>query len=201
MEKMRWIFWVMAIIGCVVFTLALLVSVVMLPFVNVLPYLHTTTLWHRSILVGVFFIFFCVALRLALTNKQWNLVRALTLQTWKDVVLGLLGFVIAIYSVAALSANTLGILTKIFPGEVFVQDLIVLSKESIGPKYRALKLELQSPQNQQVYQIRLSGKVFGDLPEVERGDVLRIEGTRNSFGSYVTHFSVSPKRTNEVRLN
>jgi hypothetical protein len=166
----------------------------MLPFVNVLPYLHTTTLLLRFILVGAFFLFFCVTLRLALTNEQWHLVRALTLRTWKDVVMGLLGFLMAIYGVAALSANTLGILTKVFPGVFFVQDLVVLSKEAVGPKYRALKLELQSPQNQQIYQIRLSGKVFGDLPEVERGDVLRIEGTRNSFGSYVTHFSVSPSK-------
>lgn len=117
---------VVAVIGGVGLFLALLVPVVMLPFVNVLPYLHTTSLLHRLILVGVFFFLISVASRLAISKNVWQLVRALTLRTWKDAVLGLLGFLLIIYIVAELSANTLGMLTKIFPGEVFVQDLVVL---------------------------------------------------------------------------
>jgi hypothetical protein len=178
---------VLGIVGLSAAFLAWLVPVFMLPFVNVLPYLHTTALSHRLGWSAAFYAVVCLIARAVITRQQWNAVRRRTFQGWKNTLGVLLGLLMAVYAAASLSANTLGLIVKALPGEHFSRDFVVTMAKTTGSNFKAVELELQSPSNQHSYEITLSNRPFGTLPTFKPGDLIRFEGTQNLFGSYVSH--------------
>lgn len=180
----------MGIVGLIAAFLAWLVPVFVLPFANVLPYLQTMPLLQRLMWSALFFVIASVVARAAMTRRQWNDVRGVSLRGWSSVVGVSLGLLMAIYAAASLSANTFGLLVKAFPAEPFVQELVVASSKTVGSKQRALELELRPPQREEPYELTLSQRVFGKLPKLKPGDVLRVKGEKNVFGSYVQTFTV-----------
>lgn len=141
-----------------------------------------------------FYIVVCLLARAIMTRHQWDAVRKRTLRNWKDVSGVLLGLLIAIYAAAALSANTFGLLVKMFPGEYFARSLVVEASKPTGSNFKALELDLLSSEDHQTYEITLSKRIFGDLPAVSCGDVIFVEGKKNMFGSYVSRVTVSQRR-------
>jgi hypothetical protein len=125
-----------------------------------------------------------------MTRSQWDAVRARTLRTWKEVLGVVLGLMMAVYLAATLSGNTLGLLARLAPGNEIVRDLVVVNSKNSGSNFKAVELQLVSPTDQQFYEIILSKRVFGELPRVVPGDVIRFEAIENIFGIYVTEFSI-----------
>ena len=166
----------------------------MWPFVNVLPYIHFFNAHERVLLTSVVFTFAILVARIALPNDRWELVRELTLRDWKDKFGVLGGVLLAIYSTATLSANGLGVFVILMPGKASVKHMQVLSSSHSGSRYQSLELELIGIKNQKRYFLTLSQKVFGQLPELERGETLRLTGKENSFGFYVESYSVIKER-------
>jgi hypothetical protein len=178
------------IVGLIAAFLAWLVPVFVLPFANVLPYLQTMPLLQRLKWSALFFVIAIVVARAAMTRRQWNDVRGVSLDRWSSVAGVSLGLLLAIYAAASLSANTFGLLVKAFPAEPFVQEFVVTSSMTVGSKQRALELELRPSQAGKPYELTLSQRVFGELPQLKPGDVLRVRGEKNAFGSYVQTFTV-----------
>jgi hypothetical protein len=169
--------------------LAWLVPVFMLPFVNVLPYLHTTPIAHRVGLSAVFYLLACAIAKWAMTQQQWSAVRNRTLRTWKEVLGVVLGLLMAIYAAAALSGNTLGLLVRAIPGKEVVRELVVVKSKTSGSSFKATKLELSSS-DQQFYEVALSKRIFGEIPKIKPGDKIKFETVENLFGTYVTRFEI-----------
>jgi hypothetical protein len=175
------------VISLLVAFLAWLIPVFMLPFVNVLPYLHATPLWHRFVWSAVFYVLAFAVARAMMTDLQWQAIRVRTLRDRKEVIGVLLGLLLAVYLAANLSANTLGVLTEALASDSFARDLVVTSSKSTGSSFKAVQLELLSlPPESSYYEITLSKRSFGDVPVLKSGDLIRIEGTQNVFGVYVS---------------
>ncbi len=184
----------LGVIGMTAALLAWLVPVFMLPFVNVLPYLHTTPIAHRVGLSALLYLLACMVARGAMTQQQWRGVRDQTLRTWKEVLGVGLGVLMAIYLAAALSGNTLGLLVRAIPGKKVVLEFVVVESKASGSNFKATKLVLSSPSDQQFYEVVLSKRVFGEIPKIKPGDRFKIEAVENLLGTYVNRFAVENPR-------
>ena len=162
----------------------------MLPFVNVLPYMQTVSLLERLVWVAAFnALVFAIAFLLS-TPEQLKSAKGASLKNWKDCTGIILGLLMFIYASAELSANTFGLLVKIYPGTSFQREMTVVSSKGTGSRYRAIEVELLAVPEQQRYEVTFSKRVFGELPKLQPGDSLRIEGKQNLFGSYIHNFAV-----------
>jgi hypothetical protein len=183
-------FRLITLIGLALAILSCTVPTLMIPFVNVLPYLQTTTLLQRTSLVVLTYVFVGVMVRMAMSTNQWKGAREIVFRDRAQLVGFLAGIAFMAYLAAALSANTFGLMVRVFPSRPFAQELVITQSEAVGSKYRSLELVLRSEQRPEPFELKLSHKVFGELPKLKVGDTLRVEGEENIFGSYVQSFSV-----------
>lgn len=189
-EKQGWMPRFLVVASVTAASLVWLVPVLMLPFVNVLPYLHTMPNSQRLGLSAVFYLLVCVVARGGVTRKQWAAVRSRTFRTWKDTLGFGIGLLMATYAAAALSGNTLGLLVRLVPGQEVTREFSVVKAKSSGSNFKATELELSLPSDPQFYEIVLSKRIFGELPKIRPGDVVRFEAVENIFGTYVLRVSI-----------
>jgi hypothetical protein len=156
--------------------------IVLIPFVYMLPYLHTLSTDERRLWsMAVSLIVICCVLGLFILKGSIPKV------AWKEswLILGAIGLITI--EAADLSANTFGTLVKLFPTTVYIEQVEVVSVKRT--KHKAAELELRDPINKNNYFLTLSKKLFDDSI-FSIGDKLLLRGERNDFGVYVKNLEV-----------
>lgn len=167
--------------------LSAIVPLLMLPFVNILPYLQTMQLWERllwSTILTLLAISFGFA---ATTKKQRRSIAAMTVSSRKDIAVGVLGCAMFIFAAAALNDNVFGSLVKIFPNDPYIARFEVTATEFSGSRNKSVTLGLKAQSDGKLHYLTLSKRFF-DYPRFQHGDILIIKGKQNIFGVYVESF-------------
>lgn len=186
--------WKLAIAsGCVLYMLlAWVMPLFMLPFVNVLPFVHERDAYERvalSAVGSVLVLSVLVALdprrvldgvrSQAPRGKRWK-----SLSHWLGVALGFGMFTVA---AGAWSANALGLLARVLPGHEYHETVVLDSVDfSDGStKYKAASLRYRSTVDGRARYLVISKRLF-DYPRFSPGDVLELRGKAGLAGVYVT---------------
>lgn len=188
---MRLFGYVLQAIGLFTILIFYVTPVLMLPFVNELPYLHYLTLWQRSqISVFIFTIsYFLMWLGASPKNRKYS---AEIGRGIKNQIARWLGFIGFIFSGAYFNANIMGLLVlHTVPTQPYFQHMLVDQMKYEGSKSKSIFLTLQSKSDSKTYYLRLSKKLF-DYPRIEAGDQIILKGQQNVFGVYVEEFEMEP---------
>ena len=161
----------------------------MIPFFGTLPYVHNYSLIERILLEFLIWLFIFILYLLVATSRQKQTVVVTLRFNLKDWIGGLLGILMFVYVGAWLSANSLGLLVKLFPNEPCSIQVNVLNVENQGSKYKSIALDLKSQVDGKIYYLTLSKKIF-DYPEIKSGDKMTLQGKQNIFGIYIESFKV-----------
>lgn len=122
---------------------------------------------------------------MASTPKQRRMaVLGASIEGWKGVAGAFCAVVVMTGAGALFSANTLGFLVKIFPGENYSDYFEIVAAERFGSKYKSVVLDLKSVQTNEMRYLELSKKLF-DYPAFQPGMKVLLEGKANWFGVYV----------------
>jgi hypothetical protein len=155
----------------------------LLPFVNILPYLQSQPFAARFFFSVNAWLCTGALWFVIITAKERRVISAL-FSGWKDIAGTVAGIAMFAYFAAELSANTFGSLVKVFPGQSYMQRFEVMNTESAGSKYKSVTLELRSQSHRQAFYLTLSKRLF-DYPQFNGGEVLMLKGKQNFFGVYV----------------
>ncbi len=179
-------------IACVGYLLvAGVLPVLMIPFVNVLPFVHERGFAERLVwaLAGtVLAVGTMVALdprrmwqgqvSLAPRGSRWQ-----AFTHWLGV---LAGFALLTAGTAWTSPNLFGLATRVLPSEPYREVVVLESARQEGSgRRRSLALVLRAPGDASPRYLELSGRLFGD-PDLEPGDVVELRGEAGPVGVYVT---------------
>jgi len=180
---------------CAVYLIAVwVIPVFLLPFVNVLPYVHQATFLQRFLgsCVGTAIVFLTL---FALGPKQFlrnmSSAPATRWERAKHWLALALGFAMFTYMGAELSPNLFGALTHALPGNAYEESFQVEDATTHGSRYRSVSLVLRSHPNEASRYLVISKRLF-DYPQIRRGDVLKVSGRKTAVGIYVTNFEVKP---------
>ena len=171
--------------------LAWVVPVFMLPFVNVLPFVHERSMLER-LLVSCAGSALLVLVLLTLTGGRLPSGYTVVRDRWGNVVrwFGVCaGLALFTYMSAALSANTFGLITKALPRENFNSTVVVESAQFQGSRYRAVQLKYSEPTKGESRYLVLSMRLF-DYPKFEPGDLVELYGKKTWAGVYVENVSL-----------
>lgn len=166
--------------------------VFMLPFVNILPFVHERTVIERlpvSIAGSVLFVLALIAMnggRIPPKPNFFSRKRERVIH-WLGVSAGLAMFT---YVGAALSANTLGIVAKVLPGDVFEAVVVLRATDYSGSRYKSVWLEYKEPESGEMQHLILSKRLF-EYPELKPGDTVQLRGERTMIGIYINGFSLA----------
>lgn len=157
--------------------------ILLIPFANALSYLQVKAFEERlawSIALSCVAVFCCYA---GASKRSRTLATAM-IAGWGDKVSVAATLCAVTFLAAELSANSLGVFAKLFPGEVYMASFDVMESESSRLRNAAISLKLRSKIDGNIYYLKLSKRLF-DYPEIAAGDVVMLRGTRNDFGVYV----------------
>jgi hypothetical protein len=169
----------------------------MLPFANVLPYVHERTVFERlpfsvagTALVVLAFVVLERArrpARSATAGSRWG-----DLGPWAGVVAG---FALATYAGASLSANLFGLAAKLLPHEAYRVRVTIESADHSGSsRYRAVELAYKDPASGERRYLVLSKRLF-DYPDFQLGDVVELRGRSTLVGIYIEEFALLAGRS------
>lgn len=178
---------------CMLYAVAVwLVPVFMLPFVNVLPYVHERNVLERlpfSIAGSIIVITILVAMN---RGKLPAAPLASTFRAkathWAGVLAGLAMFT---YSGAEFSPNLLGLVAKLLPHESHTVQVSIESINYSGSRYKSAALQYNDPITSEPRYLVLSKRLF-DYPKMQPGDMLELEEQRTLLGTYIHSFSHQP---------
>lgn len=189
--------WKLLVAGaCVAYLLvAGILPVLMLPFVNVLPFVHERGFVDRLLLSSIGTVTVLVTL-LALDRRRWmGGVASLapqgawwrTVQHWFGVVGG---FAMFTAGAAWLSPNSCGLLARVLPSQPY-REVVVLESVAHGGTGRraAVSLVYRDRADGHPRYLVLSGRLFDD-PRVVPGDVVELRGEAGPVGIYVRNLEV-----------
>ncbi|WBY01293.1 hypothetical protein PE066_17785 [Ramlibacter tataouinensis] len=173
--------------------------VFMLPFVNILPFVH-----ERGVVDRLFFSMagsaLLVAVLLGLNGgrppKEAS-VGGTTRQKvlhWIGVISGLAMFT---YSGAALSPNLFGITTKLLPQQTYTARVSIDSAEYYGSRYKSVALEYRDDITREPRHLVISKRLF-DYPHLKSGDVVELRGRRTVLGDYVDGLSLRQRANRSI---
>jgi hypothetical protein len=174
------------------FLLVWCLPVFMLPFVNLLPFVHERNFWERLLVSSMGSVF---VMTLLVTLGPSRGLRAFRSQDasesrWRAVQhwLGLaLCFVLATAMSAFVSANLLGAIAHALPGEAYREKVVLESVEFGGSKYKSVNLSYRNPVDNGLRYLVLSKRLF-NYPLLSPGDVVELVGQRSAAGFYVSEF-------------
>lgn len=183
-------------IACILYAaLAWVLPVFMLPFVNILPFVH-----ERSVLERLpFSVAGSVLMTLTLIGLNGGRVPPGTLVRggkrerlthWLGVSAGLAMFT---YFGAALSANVLGIAAKVLPHQDYRAEVMIEAADYYGSRYKSVVLEYKEPKTSEARYLTISKRLFS-YPVLKPGDVVELRGGKSIVGVYVDEFSVLDAR-------
>lgn len=93
-------------------------------------------------------------------------------------------------AIAALwSANTIGVLARLLPGDGYSARFTVGDVDRSGSRLRSVSLSLKPKDGSGEVRLTLSKRLF-DLPEIRAGDELLVIGKQTAAGVYVEDFRV-----------
>jgi hypothetical protein len=171
------------------------VPMLLIPFVNVLPYLQRWSLAGRltcSVLLWVTAYLLAVV---TCSREQLRSIAAVAFHSRKQRIGMVLGTIMFMYAGAKLSANSFGLLVWMLPNSPYMGQFEVMAATSSGSKYKSLDLDLQAERDGREYHLTLSKRLF-DLPQYQPGDRVVLRGKENLFGIYIESM-----RINGVRLD
>ena len=182
--------------ACVAYLLvAGVLPVLMLPFVNVLPFVHERGFVDRLLLSSLGTVTVLVTL-FALDPRRWTGgVASLappgpwwrTATHWLGVVGG---FAMFTAGAAWLSPNTCGLLARVLPSQPYREIVELESVDHSGTGRRtAVSLVFRDRVNGEPRYLELSRRLFDD-PGVKPGDVVELRGEAGPVGVYVTDLEV-----------
>lgn len=188
---MRQFGYVLQIISIFIILVFYAVPILMLPFVNELPYLHYLTLWQR---LKISFLLFTVSYFLMWlgANSKNRKYAAEAVKGIKNQVGKWLGFALFIFTGALFNANIMGLLVlHTVPTQSYFEHMHVDQMKYEGSKSKSIFLTLQSKTDGKTYYLRLSKKLF-DYPRIAAGDKMILKGQQNIFGVYIEDFEIEP---------
>ena len=175
---------------CLLYAIAVwVVPVFMLPFVNVLPYVHERNVLERlpfSIAGSIAFIAILAAMnkgKLPATPLASTFKAKVT--HWVGVLAGLSMFT---YSGAEFSPNLFGLAARLLPHQSHTVQVPIESVNYSGSRYKSVALQYKDPMTNEPRYLVLSKRLF-DYPKMERGDILELREQRTLLGSYIQDFS------------
>lgn len=163
--------------------------VFMLPFVNVLPYVHErNTLERLPFSVGGSI----VVITLLLLMNKGKLPGTPTtgglrvkVNHWVGVLAGLAMFT---YTGAEFSPNLFGLATRLLPHESRTIQVPIESADYSGSRYKSVALQFHDPESNKSRHLVLSKRLF-DLPRMQPGDRLELKEQKTILGTYIAGFS------------
>lgn len=168
--------------GGIIIIFCWILPVVSLPFAAVLPVLQVLSLGERfllSLLASVVGIGCCY---LGATKQRRSASMA-SFRSWRDVVTVFFAFIGFSFLAADLSANSVGLLAWLAPGENYSSKFSVLSAH-YSSKRNTLDLELRDISDGSLAELKLS-KALVAIQRVEEGNVISLAGKKNLFGIYI----------------
>ncbi len=168
----------------------------MLPFVNVLPYVHQMDFLPRLIVsatlsllvVSILYLLnpthFLTFYQSGSSNSKWR--------TTKDWLGALLGLIMFTFSGAYWSPNLFGVLTRAFPSTEYAKTVEIVNVDFLGSKRKSVSLTLKDKDGKAMYLV-LAQRLF-DYPRFKSGDTLELHGIENFVGAYVIDFKVVGNR-------
>lgn len=167
----------------------------MLPFVNVLPYVHHSDFYQRlSISFGASVLVLCTGFA-ASPWKQFSRGYLSTtfagslLNKLKELSALLLGISMFTYMSAELSPNLFGALARVLPANAYEEIVEVENVKFEGSKYKSVSLTLRSRHDESTLYLVFSKRLF-EYPKFKSGDILRLFGKQTALGVYVTDFKL-----------
>lgn len=163
------------------------IPILILPFVNELPYLHYLTLWQRlQVSVFIFSIsYFLMWMGASPKNRKYSSEIAGGIKNQLGKWLGSFLFILG---GAYFNANIMGLLVlHTLPTQPYLNHVLVDQIKYQGSKHKSIYLTLHSETDGKTYYLTLAKKLF-DYPRLEAGDKLVIKGEQNIFGIYIEEF-------------
>lgn len=167
----------------------------MLPFVNVLPFVHERGYWERLLVSGLGSVLVIATLASLAPRRALRDLRSGEPAPGRKRALHWLGvgggLAAATVAAAALSPNLFGLVACALPGEAHRETIILEAVEHSGSRYRSVALQYASPADGTTRYLVLSKRLF-DYPRFAPGDALEFRGHRTAVGFYVSEFRLSP---------
>ncbi len=194
--------WKQIIAGCCVFYFISVwcVPVFMLPFVNVLPYVHESNFSQRlpiSIAGSILFFFILFSLNPKNFANNLNSFKAGRWVRIKHLAGVLLGLAMFTCTGAWLSPNLFGAITLALPSTTYEETTEVVEAHFKGSKYKSVSLVLRNRSDGRVIYLTLSKRLF-EYPHFNVGDNLRLYGEKTITGEYVNNFELIGNRLTNV---
>jgi hypothetical protein len=158
-------------------------AALLLPFVNILPYLQRFTFAERLPFSAALFCVAAVVAKVA-APEVW---RSWVNSGRKEVLALLAATAFTTFAAAMLNANSLGSLAWLVPGEPYSQSFTISGVSNRGSKYRSVELQLQSSVGKR--SLVLSKRLF-HYPHFSVGQSILLRGKSTVFGVYVERFEV-----------
>lgn len=175
---------VVAILGAAYCLVAWAFPVVVMLVVRELPYLQERGFPERlalsaigsAALVAAMVASFPERLRIYRGSTPWD--------TAKNGLLALSGLAMFTVLAALWSANLFGALAKALPGSGYSARMIVTGVDHGGMRARTVSLTLRPAEGTKVLHLALSKRLF-DVPGIEAGDEVILNGKRGPAGTYI----------------
>jgi hypothetical protein len=163
--------------------------VLLLPFVNVLPFLETHTFADRFVVALAMLVCAVTTAWVTSTSNRRRQIVRMHLPEWHQKVLAVPVLAVAAAFAAMLSANTLGSLAWASPGRPYTQSFSIVGIVPGGSKYRSVELQLSSTGDLTRRSVVLSKRLF-NYPKFQVGSQITLVGKSTIFGVYVERFEV-----------
>ncbi len=172
-------------------TIVWALPVFMLPFVNVLPFVHERSVLERlpfSIVGSALLLLTLFAASGERLTPGGTVSGGLRQKAahWVGVIAGLAMFT---FSGAALSANIFGLAAKFLPHENYRSTVVIDSADHHGSRRGWVSLEYKESTAGEARHLVISRQLF-DYPVLQPGDRVELRGERSLIGVYVTELSL-----------
>ena len=184
-----------AVFACLgYFVLAWILPVFMLPFFNILPYVHAMEEEHRILVSTALSVLTCAALiALQKPSRVLRNFREPGSTRWektKNLLFAIGGLALFTYAGAVCSPNFFGTLVRVLPGSTYEANIVLDSVSAKGSRYRSVSLTFTDPEAGGTKYLVLSNRLF-QYPKFKPGDVLTLYGKQGPLGVYIEEFRVN----------
>lgn len=163
----------------------------MLPFVNIMPYLQRVQFLERfawsCFLWGICITFYFVV---STRSERLSIFRSI-IKNRTDKVGVAFGIGMFVFATAWFNANLFGVLVKIFPNDSYSAIAEVKSIKYGGSKSKSITLDLALKQSGEISSLTLSKRLF-DYSTFQIGENILLKGKINFFGVYIEEITEEP---------
>jgi hypothetical protein len=178
-------------LGCVLYwLLAWVLPTLLLPFVNVLPFVHHADFPKRLLVSTAGTVLSLCIMYWLVPKRTTTSLRFANFTKWekrKESLVLILGLALFTYMGAWVSANSIGTLARAFPSVPYHEQVVIENVTYEGSKYKSVSLVVRNQKNCELRYLTLSKRLF-EYPRFKSGDTLTLIGWETLLGSYVTEF-------------